>query len=66
MNACKDRHFSFEAADDASRLEVMKLTPGERIILALDLQELGLKLTDAIERAEHSIGRTNDSKPRTN
>ncbi len=65
MNTCKCRPFSFEAADDVSRLEVMKLTPGERIMLALDLQELGLKLTDAIERAGQSIVRPNGFKPRS-
>ena len=46
-----DQH-GFEAAAKASREEMLKLTPGQRILRALELHELGLRLQQATAQAQ--------------
>ncbi|MFT3870415.1 MAG: hypothetical protein QM715_18355 [Nibricoccus sp.] len=42
----------FEAAARASREAMLKLTPGQRILRALELHELGLRLKQATAQAQ--------------
>lgn len=42
----------FEAAARASRQELLKLTPGQRILRALELNELGQRLKQATVQAQ--------------
>ena len=42
----------FEAAAIASRQEMLRLTPGQRILRALELHELGLRLKQATAAAQ--------------
>lgn len=46
-----DQH-DFEAAAKASRAEMLKLTPGQRILRALELHKLGLRLKQATAQAQ--------------
>ncbi|MBK9990840.1 MAG: hypothetical protein IPP19_08945 [Verrucomicrobia bacterium] len=43
---------SFEDAASASRREMLKLTPGQRILRALELHELGVRLKQATAQAQ--------------
>jgi len=43
---------SFEHAAQASRQEMQRLTPGQRILRALELHELGLRLNRATAQAQ--------------
>lgn len=47
---------SFEAATHASRLAMPQLTPGQRILRALELHELGLRLQQATAKAKKCHG----------
>jgi len=42
----------FEAAAIANRQEMLRLTPGQRILRALELHELGLRLKQATAAAQ--------------
>lgn len=42
---------NFEKTAKASREEMLKLTPGQRILRALELHELGLRLKQATAQA---------------
>jgi hypothetical protein len=43
---------SFEEAAKTSRQEMQRLTPGQRILRALELHELGLRLKQATVQAQ--------------
>jgi len=43
---------SFEDAASFSRREMLRLTPGQRILRALELHELGLRLKQATAEAQ--------------
>ena len=45
-------HDSFENAADLARREMLKLTPGQRIVRALELAELGRRLQQATRAAQ--------------